>query len=272
MISDVEMDTHRLSNSVRLKSTSPLLSQQPALSYIVGGGGKTTWKSVMSSESGVVNPSTGPPTWCSFQGVTCDESSTSLNYGSLERIDLYSADLIGSLPSSIGNFFNIKYINMAYNSLTGTIPNTISTMTLLSSLLLDSNSIVGTIPDSIGSLTIMDELSLSANRLTGSIPSTIILLTNLVTLQLNMNLLTGTIPTDFSFLESLDTLNLSFNYLTMGIQRTVPVSTFSQYTLTMNLDFDISNNCLVFDYGRLSATVNHCRPTPQPTTRKQNLI
>ena len=47
-----------------------------------------------------------------------------------------------------------------------------------------------------------------------------------------------------SALTSLLTLYLNNNYLTMGGETSVPISTFSSYTLSGNID--LADNCLVF--------------------------
>ena len=111
---------------------------------------ETGWNAVMSSESGEVNSTTGPPSWCNFQGVTC---STSSNYGSIESLDLAAVGMHGSLPNSIGNFLNLRTMNVPYNFISGTIPNSITLITSMTMLFIESNQIIGTIPTSIGTLT-----------------------------------------------------------------------------------------------------------------------
>ena len=234
--------------------------------------GETGWNPVMSSESGEVNSTTGPPSWCKFQGVTC---STSSNYGSIERLSLAFLGMNGSLPNSIDNFLNLRTIDMAFNSITGTIPNSISLITSLKVLSIDSNKIIGTLPTSIGTLTTLDMISLGFNSFTGIIPNSITTLTRLTYLDLSRNFLTGTIPTDFSVLGALDYLDISSNYLTMGQLTILPISTFSSYALDQSFTFDISNNCFVFEYQSrsisYSASVTNCKPTSQPTSSKSNL-
>ena len=235
--------------------------------------GETGWNPVMSSESGEVNSTTGPPSWCKFQGVTC---STSSNYGSIERLSLAFLGMNGSFPNSIDNFLNLRTIDMAFNSITGTIPNSITLITSLTVLFIESNQIIGTIPTSIGTLTALDMISFGFNSFTGIIPNSITTLAKLNYLDLSRNFLTGTIPMDFSMLGAIDFLVLSYNYLTMGQLSILPISTFSSYTLDQSLFFDISNNCFAFDYRTdsviYSASVTNCKPTSQPTSSKSKLI
>ena len=234
---------------------------------------ETGWNAVMSSESGEVNSTTGPPSWCRFQGVTC---STSSNYGSIESLDLAFIGMHGSLPNSINNFLNIKTMGFLSNSITGTLPNTISLLTALTHLIIESNEMIGTIPASIGSLTNLELFNIRLNSFTGIIPSSITTLTRLSYLNLARNFLTGTIPTDFSVLGALGALDLSWNYLSMGQLTTLPVSTFPSQVLDPGHNIDITNNCLVFYYESgsqvLSSSANHCKQTSQPTLRKSNSI
>ena len=227
----------------------------------------------MSSESGEVDSTTGPPSWCRFQGVTC---STSSNYGSIESLDLAFIGMHGSLPNSINNFLNIEAIRLLSNSITGTLPNTISLLTALVHLTLESNEMIGTIPASIGSLTNLESFSIRSNSFTGIIPSSITTLTRLSYLDLGSNFLTGTIPRDFSALGALGALGLSWNYLSMGQLTILPVSTFPSQVLEPGHSINLRNNCLVFYYESgpriLSASANHCKPTSQPTLRKSNSI
>ena len=227
----------------------------------------------MSQESGEVDPTTGPPSWCKFQGVTC---STSSNYGSIESLDLAAVGMHGSLPDSIGNFLNLRTMNIPHNFISGTIPNSITLITSLTVFFIESNRIIGTIPTSIGSLTVLEMVDLGFNSLTGIIPDSITTLTNLNYLDLSNNFLTGTIPTGFSVLGAIDFLVLSSNYLTMGQLTILPISTFSSYALDQSFTFDISNNCFVFEYRTdsviYSASVTNCKPTSQPTSSKSKLI
>ena len=116
---------------------------------------------------------TSLPPWCSYVGVTCDTSTESSTYASVNRIDLGGLQLAGSLPSSIGSLTSLSYLALYSNSLAGTIPSSIGSLTSLQYLYLFSNQLAGTIPSSIGSMTSLQYLFLSSNSLTGTIPSSI---------------------------------------------------------------------------------------------------
>ena len=126
-----------------------------------------------------------------------------------------------------------------------------------------SNNIGGTIPSTISGLKSLQTLDLDRNSLVGTIPSTIGRLISLQTLWFKNNLLSGTIPSTMSALTSLGYVYSSNNYLTMGGATSVPISTFSSYTLSGYID--LADNCLVFDttspYPSRHVTATHCRST-----------
>ena len=133
----------------------------------------------------------------------------------------------------------MRYLNLYSNVHSGTIPNTISALTSLQYLWFNSNSLVSTIPSTISGLTSLKLLFLNSNSLVGTIPSTI------------------------SAMTSLWFLLLFNNYLTLGGATSVPISTFSSYTLSGIID--LYDNCFVFDttspclYRHVTAT--HCHST-----------
>ena len=261
------------------------------VSYIVG------WSSV----GPYVVPAVDIPSWCYFLGITCDIIPTSATYRSVKAISyalygdgrLLSASFSGiratavsaTLPSIITNFINMEelaligfyftgtipasiygmsaltIIDLSINSLTGTIDSAISTATRLVGLFLSQNLLGGTIPSTIGSMGSLTALYLDSNSLTGTIPDNIGNIgTQLRDLSLGFNLLSGTIPSTFDQL-ALGSFSLDTNYLTMGSLATVPVSTFSAYTIAHMNGYELSNNCLVFSYGNIEVFATHCKPT-----------
>jgi Leucine-rich repeat (LRR) protein len=108
----------------------------------------------------------------------------------------------------------IVQVSLADNNLVGFIPSEIGNLTMLTSLYLDFNQLSGTIPTEIGYLLNLSVLHLSGNHLSGFIPTGIWNLTNLILLGLGQNLLVGTIPSQIGNLNSLrylDILNDQFN-------------------------------------------------------------
>jgi len=89
------------------------------------------------------------------------------------QIDLSSNNLEGSIPSSIGNLINLKFLTVEINHLSGSIPSSIGNLVNLSDLRLNSNQLSGSIPSSMGNLVNLRYLDLYYNQLSGSIPSSI---------------------------------------------------------------------------------------------------
>ena len=127
---------------------------------------------------------------------------------------------------------------------------------------LTSIDISGTLPSSFGNFQSMTYLTMSRNKISGTIPSTVGTLTALAYVFLYSNSFTGTLPSTMSALTSLYYLEFSNNYLTMGTATSVPIATFSSYTLSNYLYLE--ENCLAFDtsspYPYRHVTATHCRP------------
>ena len=200
-----------------------------------------------------VVPAVDIPSWCYFNGITCDTNSASATYRSVKSISFSPMARVtsGTLPSTISNLINLQelilpvmgytgtipasiygmsaltIVHLSFNKLTGTIDSSICTATKLVSLSLQQNLLGGTIPSTIGSLGSLTLLDLRQNSLSGAIPSTIVSLTNLRELVLYSNSLTCTIPDNIGNMRTyLRILNLGYNQL-IG---TIP-STFNQLTL-----------------------------------------
>ena len=73
-------------------------------------------------------------------GVTCDSSLTVVG------LDLTNNNVIGPLPSSIGNLFYLNQLVLSGNGVTGSIPTFILNMTSLTNLTLSNNRLINSIP------------------------------------------------------------------------------------------------------------------------------
>ncbi|MBO9564307.1 MAG: T9SS type A sorting domain-containing protein [Niastella sp.] len=151
---------------------------------------------------------TGPArTW---RGVTIDDE------GYVTGIDLFSNNLSGSLPASLGSLSRLTNLYLYRNNLTGSIPSQLGNLQSLGVLSLGENRLSGSIPTTLGNLSSLLLLDLRVNQLTGSIPSELRQLSNLNDLFLLGNQLTGGIP-DFSGMPYLRTVALSGNRLSGSI-------------------------------------------------------
>ncbi|MGK2858855.1 MAG: leucine-rich repeat domain-containing protein [Thermoanaerobaculia bacterium] len=213
--------------------------------------------------------STGGPSWsgnggwgsavgteCTWSGVTCNEAGTTvteLNLGfnnlvgtlpsqlgqlpNLEVLYLSGNELGGSIPPELGNLPKLRILDLGENDLTGSIPTQLGQLTSLEQLQLHDNALTGAIPSELGNLPNLARLWLYTNRLSGAIPTSITQLAKLEDLQLAYNELTGTIPAQFGTMSALIGLQLNNNQLT----GTIPSTLGSSPSL---LFLDLSDNQL----------------------------
>ncbi|GEM_PF-6380894 len=143
---------------------------------------------------------------CDWYGITCVN-------GDVTGISLNSNNLVGTIPSELGNLTALTTLSLAGNQLSGTIPSELGNLTALTNLWLYGNQLSGAIPSELGNLTNLTVLYLSGNQLSGAIPSELGNLTALTTLWLYDNQLSGTIPSELGNLTNLTVLYLSGNQL-----------------------------------------------------------
>ncbi|CAN6372471.1 unnamed protein product [Urochloa humidicola] len=149
---------------------------------------------------------------CRLAGVLPDSVSNLST--SLTTLSIGHNPISGSLPTDIGNLFNLRSLDFALNSFTGTIPSSLSRLKNLEALSLLNNKLTGLIPLAIGNLTVLNYLYLDGNAFSGRIPNTIGNLTKLLELGLSGNNFTGSIPNELFNIQTLATLfDLSYNNL-----------------------------------------------------------
>ena len=146
-----------------------------------------------------------------WQGVTTDEE------GSVIELHLWENNLIGEIPTELGDLSELTTLELQDNQLTGEIPSELGNLFSLSVLYLWENELNGEIPSELGNLPNLQRLSLSNNRLSGEIPSGLGDLSSLTHLYLNGNQLNGEIPAELGSLSSLTILDLGGNQLNGGI-------------------------------------------------------
>ena len=141
-----------------------------------------------------------------------------------------------------GCSFDIRKINLTHNNLIGIIPSSIGNFPELADLRLDSNLLSGTIPSSLGNLHGLSHLGLSHNQFSGSIPSGIFKsFAFLAVLDLSSNQLIGSFPSSLGIESSLEYLDLSENYLS----GTIPSTLYNHDSLARG-SFSIYGNQLTF--------------------------
>lgn len=231
---------------------APLLNtDREALELIYAATSGDTWTNSWSIDGNPLTQDGGDPsTW---YGVTISKSGrvTALNLDNnnligtlptelgnltgLVDLNLSRNYLWDELPATIGNLVNLKKLNLSANSIFGQIPSGINNLTQLASLDLSSNDFRYT-PPAIGNLINLVYLSLSNNKLE-AIPAGINNLTKLSELYLNNNYITGNIPSDINLLQKLKYLYLNNNQLSGKIPEQL-------FDLTGLKHIDLNNNSL----------------------------
>ena len=134
--------------------------------------------------------------------------------GEVEYLDLGENNLVGTIPTELGNLSKLDSLYLYENTLSGTIPTELLNSNIpYFQLYLRNNELSGTIPTELGSLTDLWRLYLNNNRLSGTIPIELTSLTDLWILGLNNNRLSGTISTRFGNMTKLTHLRLNHNQL-----------------------------------------------------------
>jgi Leucine-rich repeat (LRR) protein len=158
--------------------------------------------------------SISPQAW---QGLECNNTpSACSNAGAvctITEISFENFNLVGTIPSELGQLVNLESLILQFNYLQGSIPSSLGLLRSCTDLYLNVNSLDGTIPSELGQLVNLETLSLQFNCLQGSIPSSLGLLRSCTDLYLNFNSLDGTIPSELGQLVNLESLSLQFNYL-----------------------------------------------------------
>ena len=82
---------------------------------------------------------------CEWNGLYCGD-------GHVKMIFLYSNNLNGTLPASIGDLAKLEILDLYDNELSGTLPPSLGKLTQLKRLWLEGEGLSGKLPDSLGVL------------------------------------------------------------------------------------------------------------------------
>ena len=130
--------------------------------------------------------------------------------------------IVGTIPASIRNICNLKYLDVSGNALTGSLPEFFNEIRNCSSegvlqelreLYLSRNQLMGRLSKWLSHLEKLTDLDLSYNKLQGHIPA-FGTFPNLELISLGWNELNGSLPVSFGQLSELVVLDVSGNRLT----------------------------------------------------------
>ncbi len=171
-----------------------------------------TWQGVKTNSAGFVTELSLPNN--NLVGTLPSELG---DLAQLRRLSLYDNDLTGPIPPELGKLSELTLLDLSYNALDGSIPPELGALARVDTLDLFSNELSGTIPATLGDLGRVRTLLVGQNRLTGSIPPELGRLTNVRVLSFYANELTGTIPPELGNLSLVELLAVTQNSLTGSI-------------------------------------------------------
>lgn len=141
--------------------------------------------------------------------------------------------LSGTVPRSIGELRELKYLDLSHQKFTGELPSEIGQLQKLDSLIAFGCSFSGELPEALGNLVHLQYLSLGDNQFTGKLPESLGRLTALRELWISRNALSGEIPASLGALKSLKQLGLEGNKLSGEIPSSL-AKLENLYTLYLN--------------------------------------
>uniref|UniRef100_A0A0E0F307 Receptor kinase-like protein Xa21 n=1 Tax=Oryza meridionalis TaxID=40149 RepID=A0A0E0F307_9ORYZ len=156
----------------------------------------------------------------------------------LEELNLSLNNLVGTIPSTLGNFTALKKLGCAFSGINGTVPGELAALRVLEMLSIPGNRLSGAFPEAILNMSALVMLSLSSNRFSGmlpsgigsslpsleqitiggnffqgNLPSSLANASNLVWIDTTENNFTGVVPTSIGKLANLIKLSFQTNQL-----------------------------------------------------------
>eukprot|EP01038_Epipyxis_sp_PR26KG_P012074 gene12074-16159_t len=232
--------------------------------YYATGGEQWTIYNQPGNSWNFTSPLLNNPCKDEWVGIYCCVNTTT-NSTTITRLDLYTLNLIGTLPPVISNLTNLISLGIFENfGLYGSISEDISQLKYLQELFLDTNSLSGsilpnsffiknnfenllylqletnhlngTISSQIGNLQNLFQLNLAGNQFSKSLPHELTQLKRLEYLSMDHNKFTGTIPYNIGNLKNLTTLFLHSNFFTGNIPESIGELYYLQHLyLSQNL-------------------------------------
>ncbi|KAK7407068.1 hypothetical protein VNO78_08709 [Psophocarpus tetragonolobus] len=160
------------------------------------------------------------------------------NCSKLQHLAISYNNFGGYLPNSLGNLSTqLSKLYLGGNQILGEIPTTMGNLIGLTLLNMEHNHIDGVIPTTFGKFQKMQLLALPGNKLSGDIGTFIGNLSQLFYLNMGENMLEGNISTSIGNCQKLQYLGLSQNHLKGAIPKEI-------FNLFLLLQVDLSHNSL----------------------------
>ena len=162
----------------------------------------------------------------------------------LQQLDLSNNQMVGAIPSELGNLTSLRQLDLSENLLTGVIPSELGNLSNLEVLRLHSNQLSGELPVELGNLGNLVELSLHGNtELVGPLPHTFVNLEALETLSISETQLC--VPADTAFQAWLEDVENKSGVFTCGDDAiNVRITLAALYESTDGTNWDTSTNWL----------------------------
>ena len=97
---------------------------------------------------------------CSWFGITCES-------GNVLDLSLPNNNLVGSIPTELGNLTALEQLNLSGNQLSGELPIVLTGLINLWELQLSANQLTGPIPVELGDMAALQHLFLRSNQFDG---------------------------------------------------------------------------------------------------------
>lgn len=182
-----------MNNDVNVHRKETALTDFEILSMLYHStNGPSSWSTTYLDGWMTGDPCTGP-----WNGVTCTS-------GSVDYMVRQYVNMVGTIPSEMGQLSRLTYFNLYSNGLYGTVPSELGQLTSMTQMFgLYGNSFSGSIPSELGRLSMMlEDFIIGPNSLTGVIPSELGQLTGITAyFYLASNSLCGEIPVEVSALN-----------------------------------------------------------------------
>ncbi|XP_075635748.1 putative LRR receptor-like serine/threonine-protein kinase At1g06840 isoform X2 [Castanea sativa] len=167
-------------------------------------------KALQAIKSSLIDPNGNLSDWdqedpctSTWTGVFCNNTPLDDGYLHVQRLQLLSMNLSGTLSPEIGRLSNLTILDFMWNNISGSIPKEIGNIMTLELLLLNGNQLTGSLPEELGYFPNLDRIQIDENHISGPVPKSFANLNKTKHFHMNNNSISGQIPPELSRLPSL---------------------------------------------------------------------